>query len=159
MITRIKPAFLILLLIAAMATCHAQPMDKTEAVENLIVSTREIIASSDSPVMRAALEPVRNANRAVPEAKWQEFQASVVAIMGEEFLKVGSPAYVKLKTRLQALSLEEVTEIVAMLRSPSYKKYQMALADRDISDGSMAAFMTAWPRIAESAKQVGIRIN
>jgi hypothetical protein len=156
---RPKITFLTFVLLSAFATCNAQQVDKSVVIESLIASTREIIASPDSPSMRMALEPVKNANMAVPEPKWQEFQASVVAIMREEILKAGSPAYVKLKTRLQLLSVEEVVELNAMLRSPTYKKYQMALADREISEGTLGALMAAWSRIADSAKQSGIRIN
>ncbi len=156
---RTKPILIALALLATLLTCNAQTIDKITAIESLIASTRETIASPDSPAIRAALGPVKSANKTVPEAQWLEFQTKVISIMREELLKEGSPAYINMKTRLQALSLEEVVAVDAMLRSPAYKKYQTALAAQEITDSVMGSLMAAWSRIAEIARQAGIRVQ
>ncbi len=155
----IKPIFVALALLATLLTSNAQTIDKITAIESLISSTRETIVAPDSPAIRAALGPVKSANKTVPEAQWLEFQTNVISIMREELLKDGSTAYIKMKTRLQVLSLEEVVAMDAMLRSPAYKKYQAAIAEQEITDGVMGSLMAAWPRIAEIARQAGIRVQ
>ena len=117
------------------------------------------MAGPDSALLEAFLEPIKRKNPSLPEQNWRALLADVSALVEGEVLKAGSPSEVGLRARLKVLSTEELRAVEALLRSPPYKKYQEALAHKDVADGTTEALILAiqmsGSKIVQAAKSRG----
>lgn len=143
------------------APCAAQGLEKEAAISSLIAYTRSGFAGPEAALLKAFLEPIRRKNPSLPEQNWRDLLADVSALVEGEVLKVGSPAEVGLRARLQVLSTEELRAVETFLRSPAYKKYQEALAHRDVGNGTtdalISAIQKAGPKIIQAAEARGFK--
>jgi hypothetical protein len=157
------PQFIVLSFFAVISVipCAAQDVEKESAINDLIALHRSSFGGPDAPPIKTMLEPLKKKNSTLPEAKWRALLVDVSALIESEILKPGSPGEIELRTRLQALSSEELRSIEKFLTSPQYRKYQDALLHKAIGEATgvalINAIQSAAPRIVQAAELHGFK--
>lgn len=146
-------------LVLSSITSNAQTSEKEVAIEHLVDALRNCLADENGPMMYATVSRLKQSNTNVADGKWKEFAAEVNGILKSELLKAGTAGYIKVKARLQTLSLEDIQTVETQLRSPAYLRYQAALADDSTSEATVMTMMRVMEQISSTAQKYGIKVN
>lgn len=120
-------------------------------VEKIIAYQRSSLAGPNSAFLKMWLEPLRKDNLDVQNETWRAFLSDVSVLVESEVLKAGEPGEVMLRTRLRELSENELRNLADFLPSPTFQRYQEALAQPVIVDAAMEGLIR---RIQEVAQEI-----
>lgn len=140
------------LLALTVSSAYAVDDSKEIYIGKIIAYQRSSLAGPNSAFLKTWLEPLKRNNPNLPDETWRTFLSDVSALVESEVLKAGEPGEVMLRTRLGAFTENELRSLSEFLPSPTYQRFQEALAHPVIVDAAME-------RLIRRVQEVGSQIS